>query len=147
MEIRMRASVLCVQGGKLLVVCLKDPVSSVRYRFPPGGLIEKGESPKQAAIREAAEETGYCVSVAGADPLIVDYPFVWAGKVYACRTHFFQASIHGEPRPVSGREKIVESVEWVDVSTLLREWTSHPELRNALTPVLEKNQKLNRKKV
>ncbi len=146
MEIRMRASVLCFREGKLLVVCLRDPVTNVTYRFPPGGLIEKGESARDAAIREAAEETGYRVELSEVPPLVVEYPFVWAGKVVACRTHFLQALAQGEARPVSGREKVVEAVEWVDTATLLVEWGSHPELQNALRPVLEKNQKPNRKK-
>lgn len=154
MEVRLRASVLCMREGKLLVVCLKDPVSGQKYRFPPGGQIEKGESPKEAAVREAVEETGYRVTLVDSPPLVVDYPFVWASKVVACRTVFFQAVVQGDPRPVSGREKVVEGFEWVEPSILLPEWSGHPELQKALKHLAEplpkhateKNPKPNRKK-
>lgn len=53
---RNRVFTYITQGSKLLVLDYVDH----SYREPqvPGGTIEPGESPEQAALREAAEETG-----------------------------------------------------------------------------------------
>ncbi len=45
---------------RLLMVLGHDPDSPSReFWFTPGGGIEAGESPREAAVRELAEETGY----------------------------------------------------------------------------------------
>ncbi|MFJ4064399.1 NUDIX domain-containing protein [Pseudomonas sp. NPDC089996] len=52
---RARATVLCTQDGKMLLVKKKGG----KWNFP-GGAIEQGELPQQAAIRELREEAGLC---------------------------------------------------------------------------------------
>ena len=58
---RFGARVLLVDGEKrLLLVRGHDPHRPERsFWFTPGGGIEAGESPREAAVRELAEETGY----------------------------------------------------------------------------------------
>lgn len=47
-------------GPRLLLVLGHDPDEPTRvFWFTPGGGIEEGESPREAAARELAEETGY----------------------------------------------------------------------------------------
>jgi len=86
---RTRASALCFSNQQWLCVHLKDPQSGKVFVLPPGGEIEAGETPVNAAQREALEETGYVVEVDPKTELIVDYQFLWMGKNYDCRTHFF----------------------------------------------------------
>ena len=58
---RYGARVLLLDGeGRLLLVRGHDPHQPERsFWFTPGGGIEGGESPREAAVRELAEETGY----------------------------------------------------------------------------------------
>jgi tRNA(adenine34) deaminase len=103
MKSRKRASAVCVYGGELLCVRLRDPLSRVARLFVPGGQLEPGESPAQAAVRETVEETGYRISVDRTSELVARYPFVWNGHTVACETHFFRATLQSNrnsPDPV-----------------------------------------------
>ena len=54
---------LIIQNGKILMNVRNDPYHHAfhnKWEFPGGG-IQKGETPKQAIIREVKEETGYDV--------------------------------------------------------------------------------------
>lgn len=53
------ACVLVVRRGAVLAVSRPDP--PLRFALP-GGDVERGETPGQAAARELHEETGYCAS-------------------------------------------------------------------------------------
>lgn len=88
---RRRASVVCVHDDKVLVVDLKDPVSKLIRPFPPGGRIEPGESPFEAAQRETLEETGYEVELDLESEFFYEYPFFWGGVLYDCETFFYRA--------------------------------------------------------
>ncbi|MGQ0838905.1 NUDIX hydrolase [Actinokineospora sp.] len=58
---RVAAYVVCVEDGKVL---LARWVSEQGRRWTlPGGGIDHGEDPLDAAVREAAEETGYQVEI------------------------------------------------------------------------------------
>ena len=66
---RMRAAVVIVEDGR---VALIERVRDQRTYFKfPGGRVEDGESPQQAAVREAHEELG--VSVELGDLISVAY--------------------------------------------------------------------------
>ena len=54
MEYRGRAQCLVVRGGKILMV--KHRHGGEEWYCSPGGGIERGETPEQAAIRELREE-------------------------------------------------------------------------------------------
>lgn len=92
MKKRVRASTVCEADGHLLVVRLRDPASGVAAFYPPGGGIEQGESPAQAARRETLEETGLEVDVDAASELVATYPFTWNAVDYDVTTHFFFAT-------------------------------------------------------
>ena len=89
---RRRASVVCCAADRLLVVRLKDPTTTIEGLFPPGGAVEAGETPAEAAAREALEETGVRVQVDGASERVETYPYVWDGVEYDVTTHYFFAA-------------------------------------------------------
>lgn len=56
---RSAVRVLVVAGGEVLLQQDSDPgVPNVRWWVTPGGGIDPGEGPRQAAVRELWEETG-----------------------------------------------------------------------------------------
>ncbi|MCB0405438.1 MAG: NUDIX hydrolase [Bdellovibrionales bacterium] len=128
---RLRASTVCVDGDRLLLVRLRDPKSGKARLFPPGGAVEKGETAAQAAVRETLEETGYSVRVQG--PARVDnYPFVWGGVEYACETHFFRAVLLA-PNPTKPvQEPIVVGIEWVPLTGVAAALDFDPNIRESV---------------
>jgi 8-oxo-dGTP pyrophosphatase MutT (NUDIX family) len=138
---RIRASALCFSNQKWLCVHLKDPQSGRVFVLPPGGEIEPGESPVNAAQREVMEETGYLVEVDPTTELIVDYQFLWAGKNYDCRTHFFIARrFGGAPKNTANRESYILKSEWLTTQQLFAALDFHPQLKPVLKSWIEKNQ-------
>ncbi|MBU0625583.1 NUDIX hydrolase [Patescibacteria group bacterium] len=54
---KLFASVVLQKNNRVLVLSEKDDEGEVKYNIP-GGSIEMGESPNEAALRECVEETG-----------------------------------------------------------------------------------------
>lgn len=77
--------------GAVLLMQWRDPVSGRQFWEPPGGGIQAGESPIEAARRELYEETGLTLDL---DEAFVEVAreYVWAGKSYAHVEAFFFAT-------------------------------------------------------
>lgn len=54
-SVEVAVAVLLDESGRVLLV--KENYGERRYGFP-GGLVDPGEAPQDAAVREALEETG-----------------------------------------------------------------------------------------
>jgi 8-oxo-dGTP pyrophosphatase MutT (NUDIX family) len=75
----------------------------------PKGLIEEGESPEDAALREVREETGHSGKIR--EPLgEVSYWFVWDDERIRKTVHFFLMEDTGEEP--GDRDHEMEEVRW-----------------------------------
>jgi 8-oxo-dGTP pyrophosphatase MutT (NUDIX family) len=131
---RVRAAVVCVDRGELLCVRLRDPVSNTVRIFPPGGGLEPGESPAQAAVRETREETGYTVTLVPGGEREARYEFTWAHVPFDVTTTFFAARL-AEGRHAQGtyeRDAMHLAVEWVPVAELAAALAFHDTIRDSV---------------
>jgi 8-oxo-dGTP pyrophosphatase MutT (NUDIX family) len=128
--------VICRRGDAILTVRATDPVTRETFLFLPGGAIEAGETPAVAAVRETLEETGYAIATVG-EPVVLDYQYPWAGKLYDCRTFFFRAQvIDANALPMQVTDSFVESVEWVAVDDVEQVFVYHAEIRRIVKSMI-----------
>jgi 8-oxo-dGTP pyrophosphatase MutT (NUDIX family) len=83
-----------------------------RWSFPKG-MVLKGESAEQAALREIAEETGLAPSALHLRASLpdVDYAFRWAGRLVFKRVHNFLVESIGDGQ-LQPQLSEVEEVRW-----------------------------------
>lgn len=75
----------------------------------PKGLVEEGESPEDAALREVREETGHSGTIR--EPLgEVSYWFVWDGTRVRKTVHFFLMEDTGDEP--GQRDQEMEEIQW-----------------------------------
>lgn len=142
---RIRASAVCQTEGHLLLVKLRDPSTGVTSWFPPGGAIEPGETPAQAAERETLEETGVAIRVDPALAIVERYPFRWDDEDYDVTTHALAAELVGDaPQGLEGGLALprVDDVAynlgaaWMPLARALEELAARPPILAATQRVL-----------
>ena len=79
----------------------RDPASDRRILEPPGGGIEPGEQPIDAARRELLEETGYSVELSEDWAVDCQRDMHWAGDHVVAAERFYGAAVAAafEPDP------------------------------------------------
>ncbi|XP_051007310.1 ADP-sugar pyrophosphatase [Acomys russatus] len=94
----------------VLVKQFRPPMGGYCLEFP-AGLIDDGESPEAAALRELEEETGYKGDVAECSPAVCMDP-----GLSNCTTHVVTVTINGDdaqnvrPKPKPGDGEFVEVI-------------------------------------
>ncbi|MBG0815753.1 NUDIX hydrolase [Planomonospora sp. ID82291] len=96
---RPAARVVCVDGsGRVLLMHWRDAVSGQALWEPPGGGIDPGETPLEAARRELAEETGLPGEAVLDRWLPVHRDFTWLGVRYVKTERFYLARFGRTPQ-------------------------------------------------
>jgi 8-oxo-dGTP pyrophosphatase MutT (NUDIX family) len=134
---RQRASVVCVHAGRLLCVQLRDPTTRVARLFVPGGAIEAGETPEQAAVRETLEETGHHVRLLPRSQL-ARYPYVWNGQSFDVSTHFIAAELSEPNTPPHAVDDAAynECVVWLGLEAVPFAMSFEPTMLAAVVALL-----------
>ncbi|MDP9850107.1 NUDIX hydrolase [Streptosporangium lutulentum] len=95
---RPAARVICVDGaGRVLLMHWRDTLSGQTLWEPPGGGIDPGETPFEAARRELTEETGLPGDAVLNLWVPVRRDFRWLGVHYAKTERFYLARFESTP--------------------------------------------------
>lgn len=90
----------------------------------PGGAVKDGESARQAAARELAEETGHRVPAEALGPVVAYCGREWSadGRTFAAHDSFFWAKVDSDLVDTSGQESyeraIVVGYRWWTIAEL-----------------------------
>ncbi|MFK7604234.1 NUDIX hydrolase [Deinococcus sp. SM5_A1] len=103
------ASLITNQAGEVLLV--KQNYGHRRWGAP-GGVVDIGETPMQAAVREASEETSLDIEITG----VIGIYLLQGGGWPDILAHVFQAEvIKGIPQIVDQGE--IAAIEWHPISS------------------------------
>jgi ADP-ribose pyrophosphatase YjhB (NUDIX family) len=125
-------AVLCRSAARdALLLVLQGQPGEIPTWAVPGGTIEAGETPRQAAVRETKEETGLEVHIVRTVAVVdgvKDY-----GRI---RVHYCEAEVVGGSIRERDPDGLIHQVEWVPRTALDRLALSHADQRSILVSFL-----------
>jgi 8-oxo-dGTP pyrophosphatase MutT (NUDIX family) len=131
---RPAARVICLDAGnRILLQHWRDPSDGHWIWEPPGGGIEAGESPLQAARRELAEETGLDPAAVGTRCVPVPRDLRWDGTRTVATEQFFLARYDADRPAVSRAGLLAYELEHLRESVWL-DWTVLDTLPDPVEP-------------
>ncbi|MGI8537138.1 MAG: NUDIX hydrolase [Mycobacteriales bacterium] len=128
---RRAARVLLVDSAeRVLLLHGGDPSAPERgvWWSTPGGGLEPGESPAQAAARELGEETGLRVDAAALGPVVHERvtEFCFDGCDYRQSEHYFLLRVDAHEVDTSAEDAVV------DPGVTGHRWWAAPQLRSTV---------------
>lgn len=105
------SAVYIVHNDKILLLHRQDNKSQGNKWGIPGGKVDKGETPLQAAIREVKEETGYDISKQPIETLETVY--IEYNEKDHFTYHMFRTQLQEEPGAVKINFKEHKGFTWV----------------------------------
>jgi 8-oxo-dGTP pyrophosphatase MutT (NUDIX family)/ribosomal protein S18 acetylase RimI-like enzyme len=128
---RPAARIVCLDpGNRILLLHWRDPQDGYQLWEPPGGGIEPGESPYDAAVREWAEETGLPVPHLLRAHTAVARESVFNGLRSIVDEDFFLGSVEKAGEPKTDAATAVEQETYLGHA-----WVAWPELDRLEDPV------------
>ena len=137
--LRSAARVLLIAGDRVLLI--NEVLDGPPYWLTPGGGIEPGESPQQAAARELYEETGLAVTIPAEASAVHVQRRTWshAGTTYDQHDEFYVVRVAAEfdiaPAALTDAEQaaLLGSRWWTSPELRTsREWFFPPEIADLL---------------
>lgn len=89
--VRPSARVILIDDADRVLLFAGTKDDGLRFWYPPGGAIEPGESPEEAARRELREETGLAEVMLQGELGRRHVVVSWGGVWYECRERWFVA--------------------------------------------------------
>ncbi|WP_436520190.1 NUDIX hydrolase [Actinoplanes sp. HUAS TT8] len=130
---RPAVRVICFDAdGRVLLMNWRDPIDGHQLWEPPGGGIDPGETPLEAARRELTEETGLDPEAVSATFVMVDRDTIWKGRRMTGPEQFFAARY-----PIAGPDLAREGLLPYEKAELLGHAWVHPSDFSSLPDPLE----------
>jgi len=107
--VRVRAGAILIRDGHMLLIRFQDPDEDGPYYEIPGGGVEAGETPEEAAVRELREETGLHGTVGR------EAARVWRGRRYE---RYFLMTAEGRVGPPETLDNYGGTPVWIPVAEL-----------------------------
>ncbi len=135
---RDRVSVVVVHNNQILGFHAEDPHNRKKYFFLPGGLIEPGESPAEAALRETLEETGYTIKLIEGISAERRYDFEWNGRMNDCVTLFLAGRLLNEEAEKVDDAPYHRGVEWVPIERVRTVFSYHKDILEPIEEIINR---------
>jgi 8-oxo-dGTP diphosphatase len=119
MFVRRRAQALIIDNGRVLLAHHFDLTIHEEYWCMPGGGIEAGETPEQAAIRELKEETNLDIRLIrkiGELALPKVTHGYKAGVTFLAEVIGGDMSLGHDPEQVNWEDKYLQDVQWISIN-------------------------------